>query len=107
MKLILVIVLMFIALSVNAEDTLKFNGTKIKLTEQSKYPNAKFYTDESGNQYITATLLVTKEGVLIGESGSPFEKWFMFPTDKINLNVQDIEDIFLFIKSRDLKNRLK
>jgi hypothetical protein len=50
--------------------------------------------------------MVTSEGLLIPEKGSVLDGWLIFPTDVKALTKQDIDDIFLFIKSRDLKNRM-
>lgn len=106
MKKIIVIVLMVIAFGVNAQDKPKFNDTELTLTEQTEFPNAKLYKDEKGNKYINITLKLIEGGVLIGEEGTPFDKWVLFPTSKSNLTTKDVEDIFTFINYRDLKNRI-
>lgn len=106
MKKLIVIVLLFITIQVNAQDKPKFNDTELTLTEQTKFPNAKMYTDKDGNEYLNVTFKVIKEGILIGEKGTPLADWLLFPTNKINLTQKDLEDIFIFINYRDLKNRL-
>ena len=99
--------LLFVTSVSYSQDKDKFNDTTIEIVKQNQYPNAILYQDSSGNSYLTVTMLLTEQGILIGEKGSPFENWILFPTDKIQLKKEDLEDIFTFIKSRDLKNRMK
>lgn len=108
MKIFIVIFLILITINLKADNKpIKFIDTDLKLVEQTQYENAKLYKDDKGNDYLTMTFKVTDEGFLIGDIKTPLENFILFPTDKINLTKQDIEDIFLFIKSRDLKNRIK
>ena len=104
-KYLIVIILLFVSTICFSQE--KFNDTEIKVVEQSQYPNAILYQDSSGNSYLTVTMLLTEQGILIGEKGSPFENWILFPTDCKQFTEQDLKDIFVFIKSRDLKNRIK
>ena len=104
-KLIVLIFLLFVTGLSYSQD--KFNNTSIEIVEQNQYPNAILYSDSSGNSYINITFQITDLGILIGEKGSPFENWILFPTSKTKFLSEDIEDIFTFIKSRDLKNRMK
>ena len=106
-KLIVIIFLLFVTSISYSQDKDKFNDTAIEIVKQNQYSNATLYKDSSGNSYLTVTMLLTEQGILIGEKGSPFENWILFPTDCKNFNVQDLNDIFIFIKSRDLKNRIK
>lgn len=106
-KIIVVLFLLSIVSIVKADETPKFNGKDLKKVEQQQFQNAVVYTDSTGSQYVNATFLITNGGYLIGNAGTPFEKWVLFPTNAVNLTEQDIQDIFLFIKSRDLKNRMK
>jgi len=106
-KLIVLIFLLFVTGLSYSQDKDKFNDTAIEIVEQNQYPNAILYSDSSGNSYLNVTFQITDLGILIGEKGSPFENWILFPTSKTKFLSEDIEDIFTFIKSRDLKNRMK
>ena len=106
-KLIVLIFLLFVTGLSYSQDKDKFNDTIIEIVEQNQYPNAILYSDTLGNSYINITFQITEQGILIGEKGSPFENWILFPTDCKQFTEQDLKDIFVFIKSRDLKNRMK
>ena len=102
---LIVIILLFISTICFSQE--KFNDIEIKVVEQNQYPNAILYQDSLGNNYIQVQLMITEQGILIGEKGSPFENWILFPTYCKQFTEQDLKDIFVFIKSRDLKNRIK
>lgn len=107
MKKLIILIFILIAVNINAQDSLKFNDTKLTLVEKQNYKNSKLYVDDKGNNYLNLTLMLTEDGILIGEKQTPLGDWILFPTDKVNLTKQDIEDIFIFLKGRDLKNRIK
>ena len=106
-KLIVLMFLLFVTSVSYSQDKEKFNDTVIEVVEQNQYPNAILYQDSSSNSYINVTFMITDLGILIGEKGSPFENWILFPTDCLNFSSKDLEDIFTFIKSRDLKKSMK
>ena len=83
----------------------EYNGHIVSVTQQ--FPAGRIYTDTAGNRFIECKMLVTTEGTLIPEKGSPLEGYILIPTQRVNLTASDIQDIYIFINYRDLKNRIK
>lgn len=105
-KLILLAVFISLAFSFSSgNDT--FNGQPIRIVEQNQFPTAVIYSDSAGSQVLQVKLLVTKEGILLPESGTPLEGYWLFPTKSTKLTGQNISDIFKFIDYLDLSNRMR
>lgn len=105
-KIILFAIIVSLAFSF-ASDKFTFNGQPISMIEQNQYPNAVIYSDSTGSQVLQVKLLVTKEGILLPENGTPLEGYLLLPTKSTQLTGQNISDIFKFIDYLDLSNRMR
>lgn len=89
------------------QDTLNFNGQKVVKSDKQPFKNAVIYSDGKGLDVIQVNLAFADGGLLLGQQESPLESFILFPSKSTHLTPQDIKDIFTFIDSADLINRLK
>jgi hypothetical protein len=106
MRLILIVISLIFLCQFSLSQEAKFEGKSLQKIDVKQDVKGSIYRDSLGNQVYECKLMVTSEGLLIPEKGSVLDGWLIFPTDVKALTKQDIDDIFLFIKSRDLKNRM-